>query len=82
MRRLTVPVLMLGLSLGLAACGQRSDLRPKDVAPVPVAYGREQPASVTELTTPPAQAAPERNVELRTRSEPREDDPFNLPPKE
>jgi hypothetical protein len=28
------------------------------------------------------QAAPERNVELRRRSEEREDDPFDIPPPE
>jgi hypothetical protein len=32
--------------------------------------------------TPPPQAAPERSVELRKRSEEREDDPFDLPPPE
>ncbi len=34
------------------------------------------------LLAPPVQAIPERSVELRKRSEEREDDPFDLPPVE
>lgn len=71
------------LSLGLAACGQKADLTPPPGRQLPVApYGREERLSAEELLTPPQQAAPGRSVELRKRSEEREDDPFDLPPRE
>ena len=65
----------------LSACGQKADLKPppgEELPPAP--FGRAdqpQPEELLELDT---QAAPERNVELRERSEEREDDPFDLPP--
>jgi hypothetical protein len=71
------------LLLGLAACGQKADLKPVAGRELPVApYGREERQSATALLDPPPQAAPERSVELRKRSEEREDDPFDLPPAE
>lgn len=67
----------------LAACGQRADLRPPEGERLPVApYGREDRPEAEELLELPPQAAPERSVELRRRSEEREDDPFDLPPEE
>lgn len=72
---------VLLLSLLAAACGQKADLEPlqgKQLPPAP--YGREERKSAEELLAPVPQAAPERNVELRRRSEEREDDPFDLPP--
>ena len=73
----------LTLLLALAACGVRADLKPQAGKQLPVApYGRDtQPSSAQLLQTTP-QAAPERSVELRKRSEERADDPFTLPPKE
>jgi predicted small lipoprotein YifL len=76
-------VLAVALVLALAACGQKTDLKPvagKQLPPPP--YGREERPSVARLLDPPPQAVPERSVELRKRSEPREDDPFDLPPPE
>ena len=71
------------LVLALAGCGQKGGLRPRSAQSGPPApYGREQSPSTDTMLTPPPQAAPERSVELRTRSEQREDDPFNLPPEE
>ncbi len=65
----------------LAACGQTADLRPTKGNELPVApYGRDDRPSAEELLEPEQQAAPERSVELRRRSEEREDDPFDLPP--
>lgn len=65
----------------LAACGQTADLEPLagQTLPPPPVGSDAQPDSqdLLELET---QAAPERNVELRKRSEAREDDPFDLPP--
>jgi hypothetical protein len=79
MARLLVPFLLLAL----AGCGVRADLKPKAGKELPVApYGRDtRPSSAQLLETTP-QAAPERSVELRKRSEERADDPFALPPKE
>jgi len=69
------------LLLLLAACGQVADLRPAEGKALPVApYGRDDRPTPEELLEPLPQAAPERSVELRSRSEEREDDPFDLPP--
>jgi hypothetical protein len=76
-------VAALVLILALAACGQRSalGLKPGQQLP-PAPYGREVRPNATELLEPPTIAIPERSVELRTRSEERDDDPFDLPPPE
>ena len=72
--------LLLPLVL-LAACGQTRELAPPpgEVLP-PAPYGADHQLSAEELLEPDPQAAPERSVELRRRSEEREDDPFDLPP--
>lgn len=69
--------------LALSACGQRSALalKPGQTLP-PAPYGRADRPAATELLKTPTIAIPERSVELRTRSEQREDDPFDLPPPE
>ena len=67
--------------LALAACGQRADLKPlAGEALPPPPLGTSEPKTPEELLKPAPQAAPERSVELRRRSEEREDDPFDLPP--
>jgi len=67
----------------LGACGQKADLEPLAGKSLPVApVGAEAPADATDLLTLDPQAAPERSVELRRRSEQRADDPFDLPPPE
>ena len=61
--------------------GQKQDLKPPeghDLPPAP--YGAATRPTAAELLEPRVQAAPERSVELRKRSEEREDDPFDLPP--
>ena len=69
--------------LALSACGQKADLKPKLGGKLPVApYGREDQPTANDLLTSTQQAAPERSVELRSRSEERADDPFDLPPEE
>ena len=74
-------VVALALLTALSACGVRTDLKPKAGQPLPVAaYGRDTPATTAQLLDPPSQAVPERSVELRKRSEERQDDPFDLPP--
>ncbi len=72
-----------GLIAALGACGQKADLRPAEGHALPVApYGREERLPAEALLKPPPQAVAERSVELRKRSEEREDDPFDLPPSE
>ncbi len=74
-------VAALAIVLALSACGARRDLKPAAGKALPVApYGREEPRSPEALLAPTVQAAPERTVELRQRSEERADDPFDLPP--
>jgi hypothetical protein len=71
-----VPLVLLA-----AACAQKKDLKPVASASLPVApYGSDHQPSAEELLKPNPQAAPQRSVELRTRSEERQDDPFDLPP--
>ncbi|KHK89452.1 hypothetical protein [Novosphingobium malaysiense] len=76
-------IAVLAILAGLAACGQRADLSLKPGQQLPPApYGRSEKPDAAELLEPPTLAIPERSVELRTRSEEREDDPFDLPPPE
>ena len=73
----------LSLIFALTACGVRADLKPQAGKSLPVApYGRDERLTSTQLLASTPQAAPERSVELRQRSEERSDDPFSLPPKE
>lgn len=77
------PIFALASIAMLGACGQKADLEPLAGKSLPVApVGAEAPADASELLTPDPQAAPERSVELRRRSEERADDPFDLPPPE
>lgn len=74
-------VLIASLSVALAACGARAPLEPlasNELPPVP--YGEGEQPDAEQLLELPTLAAPERSVELRRRSEEREDDPFDLPP--
>jgi hypothetical protein len=71
----------IGALLALGACGQQAALTPAPGATLPVApYGSSTPPDAAELLELDPQAAPERSVELRRRSEERQDDPFDLPP--
>jgi hypothetical protein len=65
----------------LGACGGRQPLQPKPGDSMPVAPAMAARAPTTEeLLTPPPIARPERVDELLRRSEPREDDRFDVPP--
>jgi len=67
----------------LAGCAQQSDLAPAAGQSLPPApYGRVDPPLPRELLELDPQAAPPRSDELRSRSEERADDPFDLPPPE
>lgn len=71
----------LGLAALLAACGSEEPLTPPQSASLPEApYGAPDRPTAEELLRRDALAAPERSVELRRRSEERQDDPFDLPP--
>ncbi|KEO90962.1 argininosuccinate lyase [Erythrobacter longus] len=85
MANLLKPVLIVSLAISvsgaLAACGARAPLEPlasNELPPVP--YGEAEGPDAEQLLELPTLAAPERSVELRRRSEEREDDPFDLPP--
>lgn len=74
---------VLLVALLLAGCGARRELQPLAGRALPPApYGREDRPRPDALLTPPVQAKPQRNIELRSRSEDREDDPFDLPPED
>ncbi len=73
-------VMLAGAAL-LAACGSRAPLTPPAGTSLPVApHGATATPGAEELLRREALAAPERSVELRRRSEERQDDPFDLPP--
>ena len=75
------PLLLSALILVLTGCGATAALKPKAGQSLPVApYGTEQKPTAEALLKPTSQAAPERSVELRKRSEERIQDPFDLPP--
>jgi hypothetical protein len=68
-------------ALAIGGCGRVTDLEPAPghAMPVKPLMARATP-TFDELLTPPTQARPNRVDELIKRSEPRRDDPFNLPP--
>lgn len=76
--RIAICVVAAGL---LAGCGVKAPLTPPKGASLPPApYGAPSEPTAEELLRREALAAPERSVELRRRSEERQDDPFDLPP--
>ena len=73
---------VLAAILLLAACGSREPLRPPAGESLPVAPAMAQRApTVDEMLEPTPIARPERVDELLRRSEEREDDRFDLPPR-
>jgi len=77
----TSPLFASLVILSLAGCGQARDLQPLTGKALPVApFGAGERPDSAQLLALDTQAAPNRNVELRRRSEEREDDPFDLPP--
>ena len=72
---------LIATALALAGCAQRTALEPAAGNSLPPApYGAKSTPDADALLTPPPQAVPARTVELRSRSEERADDPFDLPP--
>lgn len=79
-KTIALAALPAGISM-LAACGQTADLEPLAGQTLPATpIGADVQPDTQVLLELDTQAAPERNVELRKRSEVREDDPFDLPP--
>ena len=73
-----LPLLMIA---ALAGCGRVGDLEPAPGKSLPVKplMARTTP-DAEALLTPPPYARPDRVDELVKKSEPREADPFDLPP--
>ena len=65
----------------IGGCGRVADLKPAPghALPVKPAMARATPTA-KDLLTPPTYARPDRVDELIKRSEPRREDPFDLPP--
>ncbi|QIQ86779.1 lipoprotein [Erythrobacter sp.] len=81
MNRAAPTIALIALAGVLAACGTTAPLEPPPGETLPPApYGAPARPDAEELLELDALAAPERSVELRRRSEEREDDPFDLPP--
>lgn len=79
--RIAIAIALAAAASGLGACGSRAPLVPLEGSSLPVApAGATTQPNSDELLELEALAAPERSVELRRRSEEREDDPFDLPP--
>jgi hypothetical protein len=74
-------ILVIAAALAAASCGRVTDLQPAPGHSMPV---RPEMARATptfdQLLTPPTEARPDRVDELVKRSEPRRNDPFELPP--
>ena len=78
--KLTRIIAAAGIVL-LASCGRVAELKPAAGQPLPVKplMARTTPTPA-ELLTIPTYAKPNRVDELMKRSEPRPQDPFDLPP--
>ena len=73
-------LLLFGMAT-IAGCGREANLKPAAGHSLPVRplMARATPTP-EQLLTPPAYARPERVDELVKRSQPRQSDPFDLPP--
>jgi len=74
-------LLLLATAVSFASCGREADLKPGPghAMPVKPLMARKTPTVQEFLERPPI-ARPARVDELITRSEPRQPDPFDLPP--
>jgi hypothetical protein len=75
------PILTIAALLLASGCGRQVDLKPAagQALPVKPLMARTTPTP-NDLLRIPAYAKPDRVDELMKRSEPRAQDPFNLPP--
>jgi|SRR5436190_19102144 len=74
-------ILVIAGVAALASCGREADLKPAAGHSLPVKplMARTTP-TVEQLLTPPSYARPDRVDELVKKSQPRPQDPFDLPP--
>lgn len=74
-------VIVAAAAVLLIGCGRQADLRPAagEALPVKPLMARTTPTP-NDLLTIPSYAKPNRVDELMKRSEPRPQDPFDLPP--
>jgi len=74
-------ILLIASVAALAACGRQAELKPAPGQPMPVKplMAKTTP-TVEQLLTPPTYARPARVDELVKKSQPRPQDPFDLPP--
>jgi hypothetical protein len=74
-------IVVIGSLLAMAGCGREASLKPAPGRALPVKplMARTTPTP-EQLLTAPAYARPERVDELVKRSQPRQSDPFDLPP--
>ena len=74
-------ILAIGCLLAIAGCGREADLKPAPGHQLPVKplMARTTPTAEQLLVAPPY-ARPERVDELVKKSQPRQSDPFDLPP--
>jgi hypothetical protein len=74
-------LLLLGACVALAACGSKESLRPAaaDRVPPKPALAARAPTP-DEMLKPPPTTRPTRQDDGLQKSEPRKDDPFDLPP--
>jgi hypothetical protein len=81
MRRILALALAASLAAGLAACGSKVALRPVSADRAPIKPAMAPQAPTTEALLKPAPITrPIRQDEGLQKSEPRKDDPFDLPP--
>src|SRR6185295_14511755 len=74
-------ILLIASVVALAACGRQAELKPAPGQPMPVKpLTAKTTPTVDQLLTPPTYARPARVDELVKRSQPRPQDPFDLPP--
>lgn len=74
-------ILIIASIAALAGCGRQADLTPAPGHKMPVKPEMARVApTVNQLLTPPTYARPDRVDELVKKSQPRPQDPFDLPP--
>jgi hypothetical protein len=75
-------LIVLVLATALAGCGSTQALKPAPGTPLPVApYGATATPGIGELLTTSVQARPRRTGEVLTRSQERQSDEYDLPPR-
>ena len=74
------PLVMCLALAALAGCGAKRDLKWPQGEEPPQPAAAPAPRTFEQMMTPPAGASPDRVNEPLLKSQPRPDDPFDLPP--